>query len=431
MTSRPRSPLVVVLTLSLLTLSCVTTQLPPLSSVGAGFQPLKDEARIWSQARGEEHMLLGEVPIHDDPELASYIDGVIEKLTPPNSPIDYRVRVIEDPTLNAFSYPHGAIYLHTGLLARIENESQLATVLGHEMTHIENRHALRHDRSARNRELGFGVAALAVQLLLDEALEDAIWDDDLGEGLLCVVGQALVGFGLQLAFEASVNGYGRELEREADFGGFDKLESAGYDLRESPRLYELLRDGRSEAGGLETFFFGSHPKLGQRLENAKQHLAERESAVAGFEATEEARSGFERLIGPVLKVDAGENIEIGRFELAESELARTLALEPADAEAHLLVARLKLALVDEAEEPSARAQLREGAAQSLRESVRLAPDLPEAHRELGLVAYQADDFATACTEMAVYVGLAPDAEEAQSIRDHLSELDRAWHCASW
>jgi predicted Zn-dependent protease len=431
---RLRSPLLAVVTASLFAFSCLTTQLPPISSSGASFVPLKDEARLWSQARGEEHILLGDAPIHDDPELASYLAGVVEKLTPPalaaSSNFYYRVRVIEDPTLNAFSYPHGSIYLHTGLLARMENESQLATVLGHEMTHIENRHAVRHDRSARNRELGFGVAALAAQIILDEARDDAVWDYDHDKELLCVVGQILVGFGLQLAFEASVNGYGRDLEREADFGGFDKLEHAGYDLREPPKLYELLRDGRGEASGLETFFFGSHPKLAERVENAKHHLVGRTGAVGGSEATTLDTTSFERRIAPVLKIDARENIGIGRFELAASELERALALEPKDAEAHLLVGRLKLAQKDEAQEPGAKARLRDEATQSFRESVRLAPDRPAAHRELGLSAYRAEDFVTACTELAVYVGLAPDAEDAQSVRDHLLELDRSWHCAS-
>ena len=61
-----------------------------------------------------------------------------------NPAVRYRVRVIEDPTLNAFAYPHGSLYVHTGLLARMENEDQLATVFGHEMTHVENRHMLRY-----------------------------------------------------------------------------------------------------------------------------------------------------------------------------------------------------------------------------------------------------------------------------------------------
>ena len=257
---RPRSPLLTVLTLSLFVFSCATTQLPPISSSGASFEPLEDESELWSQARGEERKLLDEAPTYDDPLLEDYLEGVVARLNPAamaaNRQIRYRVRVIEDPTLNAFTYPHGAMYVHTGLLARMENEAQLATVLGHEMTHVENRHTLRFHRSARNRQIGFSIAALATAVILAEEEADAWLDGDYGKAFrISVLGQILVGLGLELAFLASVNGYGRNLEREADFGSFDKMENAGYDLRESPRVYELLQDGHGGARTLETFFF--------------------------------------------------------------------------------------------------------------------------------------------------------------------------------
>jgi len=432
---RPRSPLLTVLTLSLFVFSCATTQLPPISSSGAGFEPLKDESELWSQARVEERKLLDEAPIYDDPLLEDYLESVVAKLNPAamaaNRQIRYKVRVLEDPTLNAFAYPHGSMYVHTGLLARMESESQLATVLGHEMTHVENRHTVRYQRTARNRQVGFAIASLTAAVILAEKESDELARGNYGKAWRTgVLGDLLVGLGLQLAFMASVNGYGRDLEREADFGSFDKLENAGYDLRESPRVYELLRDGHGEAGGLETFFFGSHPKLSERVESAREHLARRPPASASFAATEEATNTFERRIRPVLRDDARMNIEIGRFELAAFELDRALSLLPEDAEAHLLVGQLKLSLVDHAQDPLDRVQLREEAAESLRESIRLAPDRPDAHRELGLLAYRIKDFAEACGELAEFVALSPDAEDAQSVRGYLLELERDGHCAA-
>src|SRR6185503_18707656 len=98
-----------------------------------------------------------------DSRLEAYLDRVADRLSPPGpatgpeapSPIHYRVRVIADPSLNAFAYPHGSIYLHSGLLARLDGEDELATVLGHEMTHVDGRHMLRRNRSAHNKEVGF------------------------------------------------------------------------------------------------------------------------------------------------------------------------------------------------------------------------------------------------------------------------------------
>src|SRR6185369_18100131 len=106
---------------------------------------------------------------YEDPALESYLQGVVTRMTPKgmaaNTAVHYRIRVVEDPTLNAFAYPHGSIYVHTGLLARVENEDQLATVLGHEMTHVERRHMLRFERSARNKETGLAVAAVALDVV--------------------------------------------------------------------------------------------------------------------------------------------------------------------------------------------------------------------------------------------------------------------------
>ena len=79
---RPRSPLLTVLTLSLFVFSCATTQLPPISSSGASFEPLQDESELWSQARNEERKLLDEAPTYDDPLLEDYLEGVVARLNP-------------------------------------------------------------------------------------------------------------------------------------------------------------------------------------------------------------------------------------------------------------------------------------------------------------------------------------------------------------
>ena len=56
---------------------------------------------------------------------------------------DVKIVVIKDPYLNAFAFPNGVIYIHTGMLARMDNEAQLAALLAHEMSHCIHRHTLR------------------------------------------------------------------------------------------------------------------------------------------------------------------------------------------------------------------------------------------------------------------------------------------------
>jgi len=80
-----------------------------------------------------------------------------------------RVKVIRSLDLNAFALPHGVIYVHTGMLARMENEDQLATVLGHEQTHFTHRHTLRDMRKTQNTEN----VVFALQMLIFTAAAGA------------------------------------------------------------------------------------------------------------------------------------------------------------------------------------------------------------------------------------------------------------------
>ena len=391
---------------------------------------------MWAEARQEEETLLSSADVYEDPLLEEYLEDVVQRIQPPgmaaNPELRYRVKVIEDPTLNAFAYPHGSLFVHTGLLARMENESQLATVLGHEMTHVENRHMIRHRRSVSNRQMAWAVVAVAAAVVAAGGEADA-WErgDWSGAARIGVLSDVLVGLGLQLAVLASVNGYGRRLELEADKGAFHKLDAAGYDVAEAPRVYELLKGSPSDASGVEVFFFGSHPKLDNRIRNAKTWIAQNPGAISVGEESDvdlraERQAVFERRIRPVVRDDARLNLDLGRLKLAESQLLRAFEGMPEDPEVHYLLARLYLARADE--NPEQADALRNSAYQALRESVRLDPDHPSPHLRLGLLAYEDGDFPTACVQLRQYLEVASGADDAERVRDYVLELDRGGEC---
>jgi predicted Zn-dependent protease len=91
--------------------------------------------------------------IFHEPGLDNYVEEIGRKLIvnqPPLENVEFRFRVLRDPMVNAFAYPNGSIYVTTGLLAVLENEAQLASVLGHEATHVINRHTYLENRSMGN-----------------------------------------------------------------------------------------------------------------------------------------------------------------------------------------------------------------------------------------------------------------------------------------
>lgn len=402
---------------------CMTTQLPPLSAAGGTARLLPDEVELWEEARLEEAKLLDNVRLFGDREVEAYLEEVAGRLSHPASGVTYRLHVVDDPALNAFAYPHGALYVHTGILARMDNESQLATVLGHEITHVENRHMLRHRRSAQNKEIGLLVAAVAAEIALAELAGDAFEKGDWGKGAaIDAVGHLIVGLGLQLAFYASVNGYGRRLETEADQGGFARLESAGYDVGQAEKVYLALSEDRGDPARPVAFFFSSHPRLVERVENARTYAAARVPQQAPYD-----EQRFRALLLPVVQSDARANLEQGRLRTAAAGVEKALSWEPDDPENSFLLGRVRLAEAAAADDPAARERLRVEGEGALREAVRLDADLPGPHRELGLLLYQEGRYKNACTELRQYVELARDDADDAAF-EALAELKAAGHC---
>lgn len=428
----PLFRLITVVVLISFSTACLPTKVSPISAQGAAFQPERDEKELWQESQAEESKLLEKAKVYRDPLLTDYLQGVVQRLNPPglaaNPQVAFRVTVLEEPTLNAFAYPTGSLFIHTGLLARMANEDQLATVLGHEMTHVENRHMLTYQRRAQNRRIAFSVLAIAGAIAAATQEGHAVKDGDYGKAAaIGVLSQLMLGLGLQLAFLASVNGYGRELERDADEGGMAKLVAAGYDVREAPKVFNLLKQEREDPGKLEVFFFGSHPRLKERIENTEAWIAAHPSSPAASDP--DPQNDFERRIRSVVRDDAKLNIAAGRYKLAAEQLERARALLPTDPVTHLLIGRLHLAEASKAKEPAQVTESRQKAQAAFQEAIRLDDTLAAAHRELGLMAYRDQNYPTACTEFARFLELDPKSEDAPSVRDYRLELERDGRCS--
>jgi hypothetical protein len=187
-----------------------------------------EESLLIQQSEAEEQAMEEQGLLYEDGELAHYLTRLARSLQPPEARegMTFRVRVIKDSSENALSFPDGSLYLTTGMLARLENEAQLAIVLAHEMTHCSHKHALRVLQHCK--------AELSAKSNVHEPRQG---------------GQAAHSPHWGTSGPA-IAAYLEELEMEADRGGFQLVLKAGYDPAEGVKLIERQqRDlGEEEVG---------------------------------------------------------------------------------------------------------------------------------------------------------------------------------------
>lgn len=361
---------------------CESTKVAPMS--GEATVLADDEQRLWQRADEESDMLNRSGLLVNDPELEGYLNGVLAKLYREPLPRGGRLhlRVLTDPTLNAFALPDGSLYIHTGMLARLENEAQLATVLAHELTHTTHRHALKGFRHLKN-QTGFLATFTGVTG---------------GAG-------ALLGL---LSTAAAVSGYSKDLEREADREGYILFLAAGYDPRESAKVFQLLLDETKRSKIKQPYFFGSHPRLAERRDTFA------ELARAQPSGTADARVGdteYTIALARVFRLNAIAALQAGDHDAALFSIHRHLAVHPTNLTAQLIEADIH------------RRRNAEGdAALALSGYRRIAssPDAPAgAHRGIGLVLFKQGDKAGAAAALRRYLELVPTADDRAYIEDYL------------
>jgi predicted Zn-dependent protease len=133
-------------------------------------------------------------------------------------PIEFRFFVVEDPEINAASLPDGTLLINTGLLGAIENESQLAFILSHEMAHVLQVHYRREVDETRGSRVGLMIAGIAASAFIGNV------------GL----------FMAEIGIASAVNGHQRELENQADRLGLQNVIEHGYDPREAANFSRII-----------------------------------------------------------------------------------------------------------------------------------------------------------------------------------------------
>jgi len=207
-------------------------------------------------------------------ELESYIDSLgqalleVSHLRRPGADPEWQrtpftFRVLDSPVVNAFALPGGFVYVTRGLLAHLNNEAQLAVVIGHEIGHVAGRHG-----SKRAMNQMFGQAAVLAGAVGGQALFGGN------------AAQNVLGLGSDVANLMFLS-YGRNDERESDDLGVEYASLLGYDAAEGSAFFRSLRRMSEKSGQEIPSFMSTHPDPGEREGTIQRLAAEWEAQVPG------------------------------------------------------------------------------------------------------------------------------------------------------
>lgn len=341
----------------------------------------EEERRVWSQGAELEKALEKGGQLYPDAALNAYLQSVMDKLYP-ELVGHIRVRAIRSPLLNAFALPDGSIYINTGLLARFENEAQLATVLAHEGAHFVHRHGFRQQQGLKS------ASAFAVVTQL------------LGVPLIGLMGQVIA--------TSSIFGFSREMETEADNVGFSRLVQAGYDVSESPKVFEYLAKEVELSEVKEPFFYSTHPKLKDRIANFTE-LSHKHG-----EGGETFQEEFEKHIETVRLDDLDSELSFGRY-------SQVIALLKDDATKKRYPAYCSYYLGEAYRKRNDKDDVTQ-AAFYFDQAIAQMPEFAPSYRAKGLLAMQQERNAEAIELFNKYLQLAPQAKDRSYVESYLGMM---------
>ena len=335
-TQRIGPPLLLVALLS----ACGSPIVNPVT--GQAERSVMTEQMELTEGAKAHQQVLQEYGVVRDARLQTYVNNLGQRLARQShrEQLQWHFTVLDSPEINAFALPGGYVYVTRGIMAYLQNEAELAGVVGHEIGHVTARHGAQ--RATRQQDAGLGVLAASV---LGAVLES----------------QGMSGAG-QLASDLSqtvasgyIASYSRDQELQADSLGAEYLARTDYDPRNMVNVINSLKSqerfaadqARAEGRAAPTSgsWLSSHPSNDQRLQQISQQAAQFKGnyaddgrarylqAIAGMAYGESADQGLTRGqnfyhadMGIAITAPAGWKIQNEASQLALVNAARDAAL---------------------------------------------------------------------------------------------------------
>lgn len=189
----------------------------------------------------------------DDPVVTEYVNRVGQNLVRnSDAKVPFTIKVIDSDEVNAFALPGGFFYVNSGLILRAQEESELAGVMAHEISHVCARHG------TKNATKGEMMQLATIPLML------------LGPG-------GWAGYGIyeaaSLAIPVTYLKFSRDAEKEADYLGVEYMYKAGYDPNSYVTFFERIQADEKRRPGTIPKVFSTHPPTPDRIENTQKEIA--------------------------------------------------------------------------------------------------------------------------------------------------------------
>jgi beta-barrel assembly-enhancing protease len=217
---------------------------------GVNFYSLEHEIALGKQLAQEVER---SSKLIDDPVVTEYVNRVGQNLVRnSDAQVPFTIKVIDSDEVNAFALPGGFFYVNSGLILRAQEESELAGVMAHEISHVIARHGTKQATKGEIMQLA------TIPLIL------------LGPG-----GWATYGIyeALQLAIPLSYLKFSRDAEKEADFLGIQYMYKAGYDPNSYVTFFERIQADEKRRPGTVPKIFSTHPPTPERISDAQKEIA--------------------------------------------------------------------------------------------------------------------------------------------------------------
>lgn len=334
-----------------------------------------------------------------DEKLNNYVSDLVCRLAQEYCP-HIRVYIVNNPQFNASMYPNGMMHVHTGLLLRVENESQLAAVIGHELAHYLLTHQILQYKNLKSTS--------GITTILDIAL-------------MSVTG--VYGLG-SLGLYSKAASYGRQGESDADQYGLDIIRNHGYDMDEAVELWSYLEVEREadQSKSNRNPFFATHPATSDRITTLKEFIKTVDSAETSAPAGGLNEVQYKNPDDMYLEVISSSYALLMREQIALQEHEQTNLL----LEKHLRMG-LPVALIEFYRGEMLRqrnlAGDRELAISAYRNSLSSAGAPVGANRELAYLLLKEKRSSEALAEFKNYLGKSPDADDRQMIEYYINDLE--------